>query len=180
LVGEESAGIRALKCLAESGHRIVGVAASPTPRYGSPVALWRPPRSSVFGPGLRRASNASGFEPAPIPRARAPQRGRVVWSLPAQQVLNFVRACDFSPLSSPWGHAQTRKDKLEIQIVKPREPECWPTQSLVPWVVSTPLDSLWPAATNGFPWGKVRVQEKFMSAAEVLRIGERMETGECL
>ena len=40
LVGEESAGIRVLRLLAESCHRVVGVVASPKPRYGSPVTLW--------------------------------------------------------------------------------------------------------------------------------------------
>ena len=41
LVDEESAGIHGLRLLAESGHRVVGVAASPNPRYGSPVTLWK-------------------------------------------------------------------------------------------------------------------------------------------
>ena len=40
LVGEESAGIHALRRLGESGHRVVGVIASPKPKYGSPVTLW--------------------------------------------------------------------------------------------------------------------------------------------
>jgi methionyl-tRNA formyltransferase len=41
LVGEESAGIRVLRLLALSSHRVVGVVASPNPRYGSPVTLWK-------------------------------------------------------------------------------------------------------------------------------------------
>ena len=40
LVGEESAGIHALRRLRESGHQVVGVIASPKPKYGSPVTLW--------------------------------------------------------------------------------------------------------------------------------------------
>jgi methionyl-tRNA formyltransferase len=40
LVGEESAGIRALQLLAESRHHVVGVAASPKPQYGSRVNVW--------------------------------------------------------------------------------------------------------------------------------------------
>src|SRR6266700_8356095 len=40
LAGEESAVIHALRLLAESGHQVVGVLASPKPKYGSPVTLW--------------------------------------------------------------------------------------------------------------------------------------------
>jgi methionyl-tRNA formyltransferase len=32
-----------------------------------------------------------------------PYRGRISWSLRAKQVCDFVRACDFHPLASPWG-----------------------------------------------------------------------------
>src|SRR5260370_25793368 len=41
LVGEESAGIRALRLVAESRDRVVGVLVSPKPRYGGPATLWK-------------------------------------------------------------------------------------------------------------------------------------------
>ena len=41
LVGEESPAIHVLHVLAESCHGVVGVVASPNPRYGSPVTLWK-------------------------------------------------------------------------------------------------------------------------------------------
>jgi methionyl-tRNA formyltransferase len=36
-----------------------------------------------------------------------PYEGRLPWSLPAREIVNFVRACDFFPFPSPWGHPQT-------------------------------------------------------------------------
>src|SRR3989442_4056856 len=49
----------------------------------------------------------------------APHGGWVVWSEPAQQIVDFVRAADYSPVRSPWGHARTRlpPDRREIAIV---------------------------------------------------------------
>jgi methionyl-tRNA formyltransferase len=32
-----------------------------------------------------------------------PNNGRLSWATPAKEVRDFVRACDFSPLRSPWG-----------------------------------------------------------------------------
>ena len=32
-----------------------------------------------------------------------PYQGRISWRLPAKQVCDFVRACDFHPFESPWG-----------------------------------------------------------------------------
>jgi methionyl-tRNA formyltransferase len=34
---------------------------------------------------------------------KIPYAGRLSWRSPARRVLDFVRACDFHPLSSPWG-----------------------------------------------------------------------------
>lgn len=54
-----------------------------------------------------------------IPRARQdiskrvyfsgkmPRNGEIDWSCPARDVWNFVRAYDFLPFSSPWGHPST-------------------------------------------------------------------------
>lgn len=36
--------------------------------------------------------------------AKVPNGGRLSWSQPAKSARDFVRACDFYPLSSPWGH----------------------------------------------------------------------------
>jgi methionyl-tRNA formyltransferase len=53
-----------------------------------------------------------------------PYQGKLIWSLPAREIVNFVRACDFSPFPSPWGHPQTVLGTMsgaqEIGVVKAR------------------------------------------------------------
>lgn len=47
-----------------------------------------------------------------------PDGGRLRWAQPAQKVVNFVRACEYSPLPSPWGHPRARLGERDIAIVK--------------------------------------------------------------
>jgi methionyl-tRNA formyltransferase len=50
--------------------------------------------------------------------AEIPRGGRVSWSSPASKVLNFIRACDYLPFRSPWGHPWTRLGEQEVAIIK--------------------------------------------------------------
>lgn len=47
-----------------------------------------------------------------------PQDGKVEWRRPAAAIVAFVRACDYFPFSSPWGHPVTQLDGSEISILK--------------------------------------------------------------
>lgn len=47
-----------------------------------------------------------------------PSGGRLDWSLPAREVLNFIRAACYDPFPSPWGHPKTRLGDREIGIVR--------------------------------------------------------------
>lgn len=49
-----------------------------------------------------------------------PQAGRLDWSRPARAVVNFVRACDYVPFHSPWGHPRTRLAGRAVAVVKAR------------------------------------------------------------
>src|SRR5262249_40367697 len=53
-----------------------------------------------------------------------PQDGKLFWSLPAREIVNFVRACDYFPFPSPWRHPQTILETMsgekEIGVVKAR------------------------------------------------------------
>jgi methionyl-tRNA formyltransferase len=49
-------------------------------------------------------------------RRDVPQEGRLDWSLPARRVHDFVRACDFGPFPSPWGHPATVLEGREVGI----------------------------------------------------------------
>ena len=304
LVGEESAGIRALRLLAKSGHRVVGVLASPKPRYGGPATLWKTAqelgyctrvadsvRHPAFAQQIReddvdlllnihslyiiddevlRAPKIGSFNlhPGPLPRfaglnpvcwalyfgekthgvtlhrmtaevdagpivyqssfpitetdtglsvslrciqegllmvsrlldaltanpvelleipqdltlrrrlsPEVPHRGRMIWSLPAQQVVNFVRACNFCPFLSPWGYPQARSGKYEFGIVEATLTECSTEAS--PGTVGS-LDDVGVRVACSDEWisvGKVNVQKKFLHAAEILRSGDRLENG---
>jgi len=47
-----------------------------------------------------------------------PEQGRLSWLWPARKVLDFVRACDYFPFASPWGHPRTRLGVQEFALVK--------------------------------------------------------------
>jgi methionyl-tRNA formyltransferase len=81
-------------------------------------------------PLVERVLNAAEEDPAGIPaiaqdlsRRRyfgreAPQDGRLEWDRPAREIVNFVRAADYSPFRSPWGHPTTMVAGRTIGVVR--------------------------------------------------------------
>jgi methionyl-tRNA formyltransferase len=71
-----------------------------------------------------------GSEPAALPeipqdlsrrryyRSAPPEGGRLNWARPGRAVVNFVRACDYLPFHSPWGHPRAQLDGRDVSIVK--------------------------------------------------------------
>src|SRR5437588_12997623 len=47
-----------------------------------------------------------------------PKGGRLSWKRPAREVVNFVRACDYWPYRSPWGHPKVSFEGREIAVAK--------------------------------------------------------------
>lgn len=47
-----------------------------------------------------------------------PYEGRVPWSKPAREVVDFVRACDYGPYPSPWGIPTTDRDGTDLGVVR--------------------------------------------------------------
>jgi len=48
-----------------------------------------------------------------------PENGCVRWSCPAREIVNFVRACDFHPFSSRWGHPKAQAaDGRTVELLK--------------------------------------------------------------
>lgn len=47
-----------------------------------------------------------------------PNAGKVVWSIPAHDVVRFIRAADYSPFASPWGIPQARVGDQPVGIAK--------------------------------------------------------------
>jgi methionyl-tRNA formyltransferase len=50
--------------------------------------------------------------------AQVPRHGRISWVAPAGDIVNFVRACDYSPFRSPWGHPTTSLGGEEVSVIK--------------------------------------------------------------
>ncbi len=49
-----------------------------------------------------------------------PEGGKLSWEWPAQRIVDFVRACDYFPFRSPWGHPRTSMGTQELAVVKAR------------------------------------------------------------
>jgi methionyl-tRNA formyltransferase len=47
-----------------------------------------------------------------------PNGGWLEWSRPARELVNFVRACDYMPFESPWGHPRALFGGRELLILK--------------------------------------------------------------
>lgn len=63
------------------------------------------------------------YRPAP------PDGGRVDWSSSARQIWNFVKACDYHPFPSPWGHPRTALGGREVMLASV-EPTAQPCDAL--------------------------------------------------
>jgi methionyl-tRNA formyltransferase len=53
-------------------------------------------------------------------RAGPPEDGLVSWAWPARKVLDFVRACDYRPFPSPWGHPGMGAPFGDVHVVAAR------------------------------------------------------------
>ncbi|MEN3310912.1 MAG: methionyl-tRNA formyltransferase, partial [Actinomycetota bacterium] len=50
--------------------------------------------------------------------AGPPSDGRVDWARPAAAILRFVRAADYAPFDSPWGHPHAQLAGVSVGIAK--------------------------------------------------------------
>jgi UDP-4-amino-4-deoxy-L-arabinose formyltransferase/UDP-glucuronic acid dehydrogenase (UDP-4-keto-hexauronic acid decarboxylating) len=62
-------------------------------------------------------------EPQDLARRRyygpeVPNEGRLLWSRPAREVVDFVRACDYFPFPSPWGQPQAKLNGQTLGVTK--------------------------------------------------------------
>jgi methionyl-tRNA formyltransferase len=107
-----------------------------------------------------------------------PYEGRLFWSLPAREIVNFVRACDFFPFHSPWGHPQTVLETVsgaeEIGVVKSRltGEQCDTPPGTVGEFVGPGVK-----IACGDEWvivNKLRVEGRYVNSADVLEPGSRL------
>jgi methionyl-tRNA formyltransferase len=108
-----------------------------------------------------------------------PHDGKLFWTLPAREIVNFVRACDFFPFHSPWGHPQTILESMsgekEIGVVKARltGERCDSSPGTVGEVVGSGVK-----VACGDEWivvNKLKVEGRYVDSAEVLKPGSRLK-----
>jgi len=110
-------------------------------------------------------------------RRDIPQEGRVDWTRPARRIHDFVRACDFGPFPSPWGHPAARlgaRDVGLVRTVRTGRPSDRPTGT-----IGTPENGTAMVAT-GDEWLGVRsvaVGDRPVAAVDVLPPGGRFDAG---
>jgi methionyl-tRNA formyltransferase len=136
-------------------------------------------------PLVERVLNAAEEDPAGIPaiaqdlsRRRyfgreAPQQGRLEWDRPAREIVNFVRAADYSPFPSPWGHPATGVAGRTIGVVRAERTgsatDAPPgTARKVDGVVHVAAADEWVAVT------RVHVDARYAPADAVLADGSRL------
>jgi methionyl-tRNA formyltransferase len=102
-----------------------------------------------------------------------PHEGRLAWTESASNVVNFVRACDYLPFASPWGHPRAYLAGQELGVLKATRTG---QRSLAPpGSVGARMGSDVLVAARD-EWVRVRrlqVAGSTFLAADVLRQGER-------
>ena len=109
---------------------------------------------------------------------RVPNDGRLDWTRPAGDVLNFIRAACYDPFPSPWGHPRTRLADREIGIVRTSATD-HPATSAPPGTV---LASAEASATRAVACGdsrailihRLHTADTYLNAADILTPGDRL------
>jgi methionyl-tRNA formyltransferase len=128
---------------------------------------------------------AAALDPAEIPRRpqagerryfgrEAPCGGRLDWTGPASRIVNFVRAADYLPFDSPWGHPRSTLAGRDVGIAKATR--TLETSGEEPGVVGSPGDG-GICVSAGDEWVLVRrmlVEGAYVDATEVVRPGDHL------
>ena len=102
-----------------------------------------------------------------------PHEGRLLWTDSAARIVNFIRACDYAPFSSPWGHPRGYLSGREICLLKAArtgEPSDTPPGLIGRQVGS---DVLVAAQDEWVRVRRVQAGSSTFAAADVLREGDR-------
>jgi UDP-4-amino-4-deoxy-L-arabinose formyltransferase/UDP-glucuronic acid dehydrogenase (UDP-4-keto-hexauronic acid decarboxylating) len=102
-----------------------------------------------------------------------PHEGRLRWTDSAAQVVNFVRACDYRPFTSPWGYPRACLAGRDVSVLKAvRTGERSKAQAgTIGWREGS--DVLVAARDEWVGVRRVQVGAHGLAAAEVLRLGDR-------
>ena len=107
----------------------------------------------------------------------APHHGRLSWSLPALEIVNWVRACDFLPFRSPWAYPRATTGDTEVGIVKARLTRR-PCEG-PPGTVGS-LDASGAHLACADEWivvSRLTMEDRYVSPSDVLKPGDRLKDG---
>lgn len=141
-------------------------------------------------PLLLHLLDAAACAPATIPRVpqdfgrrryygkEVPDDGRLRWCQPARTIDRFVRACDYFPWRSPWGHPRARLDGQPLRILK-----AFCTARLCMALAGTVGDvaeavAFVAAADGWLGVSRVELSGRVVDASHVLKRGVRLEDGD--
>jgi methionyl-tRNA formyltransferase len=102
-----------------------------------------------------------------------PHEGQLLWTDSAARVVNFVRACDYLPFTSPWGYPRACLAGCDVSVLKAvRTGERSDAQAgTIGWREGS--DVLVAARDEWVRVRRVQVGGHNLAAAEVLRLGDR-------
>lgn len=98
-----------------------------------------------------------------------PENGRLRWSRPAHEIVNFVRACDYHPFPSPWGYPRATRGDQEIALVK---------ASLTGKTCSAPPGTVGEA--DGSPGVFIACADEWILASKLMIHGQRIDAADVL
>jgi methionyl-tRNA formyltransferase len=128
---------------------------------------------------------AAALDPAEIPRRpqvgerryygrEAPCGGRLDWTWPASRIVNFVRAADYLPFDSPWGHPRSTLPGRDVGIVKATRTH--ESSGEEPGVVGTPGEGgIRVSACDEWVFvQRMLVEGTYVDATDVVRPGDHL------
>lgn len=110
--------------------------------------------------------------------AGPPDDGRIDWTRSAADVVRFVRACDYGPFESPWGHPHTTRDGERIGLLSADvDVDGSPPTEATPGTVTSRNGATVTVATgNGLVrLEKLSFRDRPVPAAQHLQPGDRLQ-----
>jgi methionyl-tRNA formyltransferase len=110
-------------------------------------------------------------------RRAVPHEGRLRWECSAEEIVRFVRACDFYPLTSPWGSPWAYAGSQRFGVVRARVGDELATHAAPGTVLRVDGADAWVAsADRAVVLQKVLINRRLVAASEVVSsAGARLE-----
>lgn len=139
---------------------------------------------------FRDLVNQVATDPAAMPRIEqdlsqrsyfgrgVPQDGKLIWDRTARAIVDFVRACDFHPLRSPWGHPRAILRGSVLHIARARRTDAATDGASGVVTRLEGDDAVVNAADEQIRLAQIIVGEDWVAPSSVLRVGDRLEDGD--